>query len=52
LNHIIKNSEAIISIKVRRFIFGSAISLQARKKIIVARKNGKLSGEIFQENYH
>ena len=51
LNHIIKNSEAIISIEARGFIFGSAISFQARKPMIVARKPGKLPGEIFQESY-
>ena len=50
-NHIIKNSEAIISIEARGFIFGSAISLQACKPMIVARKPGKLPGEIFQESY-
>ena len=50
-NKVIKSSEAIISIEARGFIFGSAISLQARKPIIVARKPGKLPGEIFQENY-
>ena len=51
LNHVIKNSEAIISIEARGFIFGSAISLQANKPMIVARKPGKLPGEIFQEDY-
>ena len=50
-NHIIKNSEAIISIEARGFIFGSAISLQACKPMIVARKPGKLPGDTFQENY-
>ncbi len=50
-NHVIKNSEAIISIEARGFIFGSAISLQACKPMIVARKPGKLPGEIFQESY-
>ena len=48
---IIKNSEAIISIEARGFIFGSAISLQATKPMIVARKPGKLPGELIQENY-
>ena len=48
---IIKNSEAIISIEARGFIFGSAISLQACKPMIVARKPGKLPGELIQENY-
>ena len=50
-NHVIKKSEAIISIEARGFIFGSAISLQASKPMIVARKPGKLPGDLFQENY-
>ena len=50
-NQVIKNSEAIIAIEARGFIFGSAISLQASKPMIVARKPGKLPGEIFQEDY-
>ena len=51
-NHVIKNSEAIISIEARGFIFGSAISLQACKPMIVARKPGKLPGDLIQENYN
>ena len=43
--------DTIAAIDARGFIFGSAISLQARKPMIVARKPGKLPGEIFQENY-
>ena len=50
-NEVIKNSEAIISIEARGFIFGSAISLQASKPMIVARKPGKLPGALVQENY-
>ena len=50
-NKVIKSSEAIISIEARGFIFGSAISLQASKPMIVARKPGKLPGELIQENY-
>ena len=50
-SQIIKNSEAIISIDARGFIFGSAISLQASKPMIVARKPGKLPGEIIKQNY-
>ena len=50
-NQVIKNSEAIISIEARGFLFGAAISLQASKPMIVARKPGKLPGEIFQEDY-
>ena len=51
-NKVIKNSEAIISIEARGFIFGSAISLQARKPMIVARKPAKLPGDLVQENYN
>ena len=48
---IIKNADAIISIDARGFIFGSAISLQASKPMIVARKPGKLPGELVEKNY-
>ena len=50
-SEIIKNAEAIISIDARGFIFGSAISLQASKPMIVARKPGKLPGELFKKDY-
>ena len=50
-SQIIKNAEAIISIDARGFIFGSAISLQASKPMIVARKPGKLPGELVEKNY-
>ena len=50
-NKIIKNSEAIVSIDARGFIFGAAISFQASKPMIVARKPGKLPGELIQEQY-
>ena len=49
---IIKNADAIISIDARGFIFGSAISLQASKPMIVARKPGKLPGEIIKKTYN
>ena len=51
-SQILKNAEAIISIDARGFIFGSAISLQVSKPMIVARKPGKLPGEIFKEDYN
>ncbi len=51
-SQIIKNADAIISIDARGFIFGSAISLQALKPMIVARKPGKLPGELFKNNYN
>ena len=50
-SRIIKNAEAIISIDARGFIFGSAISLQASKPMIVARKPGKLPGELLSQEY-
>ena len=51
-NKVIKSSEAIISIEARGFIFGSAISLQTSKPMLVARKPGKLPGELIKENYY
>tara|TARA_B100001057_G_scaffold161933_1_gene162625 strand:+ start:477 stop:989 length:513 start_codon:yes stop_codon:yes gene_type:complete len=50
-SQIIKNAEAIISIDARGFIFGSAISLQSSKPMIVARKPGKLPGELLKKKY-
>ena len=50
-SEIIKNAEAIISIDARGFIFGSAISFQASKPMIVARKPGKLPGELLKKKY-
>tara|TARA_Y200000002_G_C22566797_1_gene614880 strand:+ start:521 stop:1033 length:513 start_codon:yes stop_codon:yes gene_type:complete len=51
-SQIIRNAEAIISIDARGFIFGSAISMQASKPMIVARKPGKLPGELFKKKYN
>ena len=50
-NHIIKNSQAIVSIDARGFIFGSAIALQSSKPMIFARKPGKLPGEVITQSY-
>ena len=51
-SNIIKNADAIISIDARGFIFGSAISLQASKPMVFARKPGKLPGELIQKKYN
>ena len=51
-NKVIKSSEAIISIDARGFIFGSAIALESSKPMIVARKPGKLPGEIVTGKYN
>ena len=50
-HQIIKESEAIIAIDARGFIFGSAIAFHSLKPMIVARKPGKLPGELIEENY-
>ncbi len=51
-SEIIKNADALISIDARGFIFGSAISFQASKPMIFARKPGKLPGELNKKNYN
>ena len=51
-SQIINNSEAIISIDARGFIFGSAVSLKSSKPMIVARKPGKLPGELVKKQYN
>ena len=51
-SQLVKKSDAIISIDARGFIFGSAIALQSYKPMIVARKPGKLPGEIETEKYN
>ena len=51
-SQIINNSEAIVSIDARGFIFGSAVSLKSSKPMIVARKPGKLPGEVVKKQYN
>ena len=50
-NKFLKNAEAIISIDARGFIFGSAIALESSKPMIVARKPGKLPGQLITREY-
>ena len=50
-SQIIKKSDAILAIDARGFIFGSAISLQSLKPLVVARKPGKLPGDIIKQSY-
>ena len=47
----INNSEAIIAIDARGFIFGSALSLHIKKPLIFARKPGKLPGDLITNSY-
>ena len=48
---IVKNSDAIVAIDARGFIFGSALSLLIKKPLIFARKPGKLPGELISNSY-
>ena len=50
-SQILKRSEAIISIDARGFIFGTAISYYLSKPMVVARKPGKLPGELINRSY-
>ena len=51
-NDVLRNSDAIIAIDARGFIFGSAISFNLSKPLIVARKPGKLPGELISKSYN
>ena len=51
-SQIVKKSDAIIAIDARGFIFGSAISLQSLKPMVVARKPGKLPGDTINQSYN
>ena len=46
-----KAAEAILAIDSRGFIFGSAMALLSSKPLIVARKPGKLPGELIERSY-
>ena len=46
-----RDTEAIIAIDARGFIFGSAVAHVTKKPLILARKRNKLPGEIIENNY-
>lgn len=48
---IVEESDAILAIDARGFIFGSAVALIAGKPLITARKPGKLPGELLTSSY-
>ena len=50
-SEMILNSDAIIAIDARGFVFGSAISIKIQKPLILARKPGKLPGELITKSY-
>ncbi len=45
------DSDALVAIDARGFLFGSAIAFNLSKPLIVARKPGKLPGEIITKTY-
>ena len=49
---VLENSDAIIAIDARGFIFGAAVSFQLKKPLVVARKPGKLPGELISKSYN
>ena len=51
-SEVLKNSDAIIAIDARGFIFGAAIAFHLSKPLVLARKPGKLPGEIISKSYN
>ncbi len=47
----IQDSDAILAIEARGFIFGSALAFQSRKPMVVARKPNKLPGKLIKKKY-
>ena len=47
----IKDSDAILAIEARGFIFASAIAFQSGKPMVVARKPNKLPGNLVMKEY-
>jgi len=47
----IQDSDAILAIEARGFIFGSAVAFQSGKPMIVARKPNKLPGKLIMKKY-
>lgn len=50
-NYFIKHADAIVAIDARGFLFGTGISLKLSKPLILARKPGKLPGELITGSY-
>ena len=46
-----RDSDAIVAIDARGFIFGTAIAIKLSKPIVIARKPGKLPGELLSQSY-
>ena len=50
-NKIFDDSEAILAIDARGFIYGSALALKLNKPLVLARKKNKLPGELISKDY-
>ena len=50
-SNICTSADAILAIDARGFLFGTGIALKLKKPIVVARKPGKLPGEIKEKSY-
>ena len=48
----IQDSDAILAIEARGFIFGSAIAFHSGKPMVVARKPNKLPGKLIKKKYN
>ena len=48
---ICKAADAILAVDARGFLFGSSLALKSFKPLVVARKPGKLPGEIITNKY-
>ena len=46
-----QNADAFIAVDARGFLFATAIGLKLSKPVILARKPGKLPGELLQKKY-
>ena len=46
------NAEAILAVDARGFLFGSMISMRLNKPMVLARKPGKLPGELISRSYN
>ena len=47
----ITNCEALVGIDARGFLFGTAIAIKTAKPLVLARKPGKLPGDIITNSY-
>tara|TARA_S200000501_G_scaffold374906_1_gene425539 strand:- start:3173 stop:3694 length:522 start_codon:yes stop_codon:yes gene_type:complete len=48
---LLTKSDAIIAVDARGFIFGACIANKLKKPLVLARKPGKLPGQLIEENY-